>query len=495
MKDIESRIVESAPDFVISIHSLQERFHIEKWWECPVRYDNGMMVAKSHEDICNGYFGKKETHSYMPSFVLNDGRQMERLDKAIWNAENALAYYNPFWRENGWYIVVSDDISLFPEEQTKDVEKAYEEGGNRVLVLFEHEAENDFDGCLQKINTFAEEFRKSHDMAYSMLDHTGAISEEAIWCLNDPMHYAKMEEGKDAILDEIVAKFQSQEPLMDLNSMEEDFEVFKILNHDDFIHQPCFIGNVTLNNFIRSRMDAYSKTSHRKSLRDLWNDEELMRQVVDYELNKGVGRYHHNRIMANLKFKHSFRTVSNLNQTMVYIHCKPYAKQGEIFFDPCAGWGGRMLGAYLLGMKYVAIDANKKLVEELNDLAKYMGYDAEIYYGDSSDAECVKKALNGRKAGIAFTCPPYWNEEHYSDDEFQSDVKCTGKHDWHEVFFKPMVYNMIDSLLPDGTCVVSVDEKVDWSRIDGIEAVRSNGSWFNSKREDDYYVVRKKITF
>ena len=80
--------------------------------------------------------------------------------------------------------------------------------------------------------------------------------------------------------------------------------MFRTLNHDDFIHQPCFIGNVMLNNFIRSRMDAYSKTSHHKSLRDLWNDAELMRQVVDYELRNDVGRYHHSRIMANLKFKH-----------------------------------------------------------------------------------------------------------------------------------------------------------------------------------------------
>lgn len=491
MMGIAERLNQDTPDFVVFPKLLQDRFHTDKWWECPVKYENSAIVAKSHEDICNGYFGKTETYPHMPTFVLNDGKQMERLDKSIWNCENGLAYYNPFWREHGWYIVVAEQTTLFPEEELKEIETAYANGGQRVLILFAHELESDYERCLRRTMAFANEFRGCHEMPYRLLDHSGKLSDDAIWCLNSPQHYSELE-NREPVLDEIVAKFQSQEPLLDENSMEEDFEVFKTLNHDDFIHQPCFIGNVLLNNFIRTRMDAYSKTSHHKSLRDLWNDVPLMRQVTDYELKKGVGRYHHNRIMANLKFKHSFRTVSNLNQTMVYIHCKPYAKEGGIFFDPCAGWGGRMLGAYLLGMKYVAIDANKALVKELKSLAKYMGYDAEIYYGDSSDRDCVEKALNGRKADLAFTCPPYWNEEHYSDDPFQSDVKCKGKRDWHDSFFKPMVYNMLDSLSDDGTCLISVDEKVDWTKIDGIEAVKSNGSWFNRKREDDYYIVKRK---
>lgn len=483
MNELEKFLDSNTPPFVVNVHGLQKRFHIEKWWECPVFYDDGVIRPKSHEDICNGYFGKMEKYPYMPSFILNDGNQMGRLDKAVWNAENGMAYYNPFWREHGWYVVVVDEIVLIPELVETAIKNAYENGGHRVLVLFMQDAS---ETNLKKLLDFAGIFSSAHEMGYEMLDHSGKLSEDAIWCLNEPSHYATLKHP-DKILDEIVDKFQSQEPLMDMNSMEEDWEVFRTLNHDDFIHQPCFIGNVMLNNFIRSRMDAYSKTSHHKSLRDLWNDAELMRQVVDYELRNDVGRYHHSRIMANLKFKHSFRTVSNLNQSMVYIHCRPFAKKGGIFFDPCAGWGGRMLGAYLLGMKYVAIDANKVLVDELNALAEYMKYDVEVVYGDSSDRDCVMNLMRGRKAGLSFTCPPYWNEEHYSDDEFQSDVKCTGKKDWHEKFFKPMVYNMID--VTDGTCIVSVDEKVNWSLVDGVSAVKSNGHWFNAKREDDYYII------
>lgn len=485
MDSLESRINSDTPDFFVSVHALQERFHIQKWWECPVMHDGSRIVAKSHEDICNGYFGKTEKYPHMPSFVLNDGDQMERLDKAIWNAENGFAYYNPFWREHGWYVVVVDEPTLFPDELESEIRRAYEDGGHHVVVLF---ASDDYETSIRKALDFADSFYNLHRMGYNTLDHSGRLSEEAIWCLNDPSHYATLNDS-DMVLDEIIAKFQSQEPLLDMNSMDEDWEVLQTLNHDDFIHQPCFIGNVMLNNFIRSRMDAYSKTSHHKSLRDLWNDVELMRQVTDYELKKGVGRYHHSRIMANLKFKHSFRTVSNLNQSMVYIHCKPYAKKGGIFFDPCAGWGGRMLGAYLLGMKYVAIDANRRLVDELNALARYMRYDVEVVYGDSSDRGCVMELMDGRKADLSFTCPPYWNEEHYSDDPLQSDVKCSGKRDWHVKFFEPMVSNMLD--VTDGTCIVSVDEKVDWSIINGVEAVKSNGDWFNRKREDDYYVIRR----
>ena len=125
------------------------------------------------------------------------------------------------------------------------------------------------------------------------------------------------------------------------------------------------------------------------------------------------------RVVSDIREQNAMTFPVLTMALLIYIHCKPYAKKGGMFFDPCAGWGGRMLGAYMLGMKYVAIDANRVLVDELNALAEYMKYDVEIVYGDSSDRDCVMDLMAGRKADLSFTCPPYWNEEHYSDDPFQ----------------------------------------------------------------------------
>ena len=152
MNELEKFLDSNTPPFVVNVHGLQKRFHIEKWWECPVFYDDGVIKPKSHEDICNGYFGKMEKYPYMPSFILNDGNQMRRLDKAVWNAENGIAYYNPFWREYGWYVVVVDEIVLIPELVETAIKNAYENGGHRVLVLFIQDAR---EAQLEKLLDFA----------------------------------------------------------------------------------------------------------------------------------------------------------------------------------------------------------------------------------------------------------------------------------------------------------------------------------------------------
>ena len=62
-------------------------------------------------------------------------------------------------------------------------------------------------------------------------------------------------------------------------------------------------------------------------------------------------------------YKVGFRLVSNLYPSIIVNWVRKFTNCNEgIFFDPCAGWGGRMLSAHLLGMKYIAIDANKKLI-------------------------------------------------------------------------------------------------------------------------------------
>ena len=149
-----------------------------------------------------------------------------------------------------------------------------------------------------------------------------------------------------------------------------------------------------------------------------------------------------------------------------------------------------MLAAYALKMKYIAIDANKRLVDELRKLAKYMDYDAEIYYGDSSDNVFVKNVMNGRKSALTFTCPPYWNEEWYSDDPFQSNVKCRLKSEWYSDFFNPMLGASID--VSDGPFIVSCDEKIDWLLAGQFTASQIECSRFNKNREDPYYMIRRK---
>lgn len=490
MTDLERFIDRITPGFVVSESRLVEKFHIVKWWRFPLDFIDGAFVPKDHIGVANGFFGCETVWPNRPLFVLNDSVQMRRLYGSVWNAMHGMAYFNPFWRQSGWYIVIARNEGLFRDDAARDIEESYSRGGHRALVVFEDDGLED---VRERVSSFVSEFMSCHDTSYVFdIEGVDGLGDTALQCLSMSKSFfpSLSEEARASVLDELVEEYSRQEPMYDMNSVDEDMECWKSIDGKTELVYPCFIGNSLLNTFIRSRFDSYAKNSHRKSLKSIWADMGLMRGVIEYDLSRSNGRFHQARFLARMMFKHCFRTVSNLNQCFVYNQCLPYAVPGGVFYDPCAGWGGRMLAACALKMKYVAIDANRRLVDELNALASYMGYDAEIWYGDSSDGEFVRSVMKGRKSSLSFTCPPYWNEEWYSDDPFQSNVKCRSKREWYAGFFIPMLSAALD--VSDGPFIVSCDEKVEWGLADGVEVSMLECGRFNAKREDPYFIVRKK---
>ena len=493
---IEKIVRENTPDFIIGTSFYVDKYHSYKLWNCPVKFKKGKYVQKYYLNS-EGILELKKYDIAMPDFVLNNNKQMKTLERVIYSADNGLPYKNPFFRKTGWYIECFGDywhsediVGLSKEEHEKQVQEAYEESGNHVLILWETDIKNHWNEyCLPKINEYIEEFKQENEIKFEFsLKEENPLSDISLNCLNQDYFYLSLSQNdKDKVLNELVDKFSNLKPLYEPYNIKSDWLKWKDKCDNEKIMNACYAGNKLLNYFIRSRFDSFVHKN--RTLNQVWKDKKLMRECIDWQLSNETGVEHSNRIFAAMQNKTNFRFPSNLHHAYVYMRCKKYAKKGGIFFDPCAGWGGRMLGAYALGMKYVAIDANKQLVKELKELANYINYDAEIYYGDSSDKDFVNKILKGRKIDLVFTCPPYYNEEHYSDDEFQSDVMYHDKKEWHEKFLQYMIDGVRDNLKEDGCFIISCDEKINWNYIKNVNINNLAYFGFNHRREDAYYLL------
>lgn len=78
-------------------------------------------------------------------------------------------------------------------------------------------------------------------------------------------------------------------------------------------------------------------------------------------------------------------------------------------YDPCGGWGHRLLGAKAMGIDYIYNDINTTTVNNCKRMAEYFNLDVTFYNQDAAlpileDYDAV------------FTCPPYYNVEIYSED-------------------------------------------------------------------------------
>lgn len=116
-----------------------------------------------------------------------------------------------------------------------------------------------------------------------------------------------------------------------------------------------------------------------------------------------------------------------------YIYNKYGSEQMRVW-DPCGGFGGRMLGfagAFKLGT-YIANEPNPETYIELQKLSNVLDIDVII---DDSPVEDISPP----KVDLVFTCPPYDFVEHYCDDDRQSDIRYKTYDEWKDGFLTTLI--------------------------------------------------------
>lgn len=194
------------------------------------------------------------------------------------------------------------------------------------------------------------------------------------------------------------------------------------------------------------------------SVLDAWNDDkifkELIRKTVEYNLKHSNRFWSENRIRQNSKVYGSKSSVSNFRPTAAKYLYNTYGNKGNVF-DPCAGWGGRMLGFLASNCKeYVCCDPSTETVKGLEIIKKtysFLGKNISINCIGAEDYVIEKEHFD-----FAFTSPPYFNTEHYSDEDTQSWKRFPKYDQWVEGFLRPMLKNCYDGLKPDRYCLINI---------------------------------------
>jgi len=120
--------------------------------------------------------------------------------------------------------------------------------------------------------------------------------------------------------------------------------------------------------------------------------------------------------------------------------------------DPTMGWGGRMLGATSLGIKYTGFDTNINLKEGYENMIKDLDLkNVKLYWRSSLNEEIIKTL----DYDFVLTSPPYVNLERYeymdlwsNDDEF------------YDEFLIPLMYLTMKYLKEGGHMCYNISPKM-----------------------------------
>ena len=164
--------------------------------------------------------------------------------------------------------------------------------------------------------------------------------------------------------------------------------------------------------------------------------------------------------------------------------------------DPCAGWGGRMLGCIASGAEYVAFEPNTETYQGLLKLIEFLGIEDKVRIIKDSALEMDKYDIG--EFDLILTSPPYFDLEVYSHEDTQSIKGCDTYSMWVNNFLKPLIELSISHMKQNGWSCWNVHNVGKMKMIDDVKVIHegyNNQKVFSvtsSKRQTNQTVSKKK---
>lgn len=229
------------------------------------------------------------------------------------------------------------------------------------------------------------------------------------------------------------------------------------------------------------------KRENGKTLYELTDDEfkKLIEQTK--EKNRG-GRSAAGNVFEC--FRINTGSIVLFKATTAKYLCKKYNATSVL--DPTAGWGGRMLGAWSLGIDYTGIDTNTEMCSAYSDMIDFLNKRGLVESKmDMIWGSCLDVDFSKIKYDFVLTSPPYINMEVYEHMKAWSSDET-----FYKTFFNPLFNKCISNIQPGGCVGFNISPKMYKDAVkfgiplcDEEEDLKQQlGQQKNKKKQDKIYI-------
>jgi hypothetical protein len=200
---------------------------------------------------------------------------------------------------------------------------------------------------------------------------------------------------------------------------------------------------------------------------DVFNEDKSLKHALELQLDSS-GRIPAGHFGA-LDVVHGAQVASNFRPGFAMHLYRRFCDAGANVLDPCAGYGGRLVGwlAALMGGTYTGIDPNDRTQVGNRDMVSALVSNEHEVQADVTlltipfEDYCESSEFIDHwheQIDFVFTSPPYFSKEHYSDDDTQSWRRYSTIEAWVAGFLQVMLDGCYYALKPGKICAINISD-------------------------------------
>ena len=252
---------------------------------------------------------------------------------------------------------------------------------------------------------------------------------------------------------------------------------FSKLNYNNVDNNKIGLGNnrgQTINRFLfPNMMTAEPKGRGSNSLKDRFFDERKLKRAIRicFEFRTG------DRLLRPTQLRTALELVTGENVTnfkaqnakAIVEHLCPVL-WGNVYDYSC-GYGGRLLGigSSNFKYKYIGVEPNTETVNYLNYLNDVIDEATGVR---GTIIQSVSEQYQPDDIDLAFSSPPYFNLEKYSNEETQCMVQFKTEDEWFEGYVAPTMENIKRGLNDDGIFATNIADYKSYDRKEPYEVTQ-----------------------
>jgi hypothetical protein len=160
----------------------------------------------------------------------------------------------------------------------------------------------------------------------------------------------------------------------------------------------------------------------------VFHDDDLLMKCIIKRTTFGANMSD-NGLRKIMKLFTGTQCVSNFRPTAAAGVYDWFCQPDNVVWDMSCGFGGRLLGAHMAGVKYIGTDPSTPTFNGLCQMNEDFDLNGEIHQCGSEVFLPDKNSLD-----FCFTSPPYFDTEKYTDEETQSYMAFPSKDAWLDGF-------------------------------------------------------------